>query len=86
MQELVGTKGFTAKLVNNRDTRSALKYFTKCVQRLVRAVEYGKSSEVIDNLSYKNGAVLFRLEFLLDMKGGDEIKFTQSGDYCPVVL
>lgn len=41
VQKLVGTKGLTAKLVNNRDTRAARKYFFKCVQRLIRAVEYG---------------------------------------------
>lgn len=69
VQQLVGTKGLTTKLVNNRKTRSALKHLTKYVRRLVRAVEYGRAEDVKENLTEKNGVVVFRLEGLKDLKG-----------------
>lgn len=69
VQKLVGTKGLTVKLVNNRDTRGALKSFTRVCRQLIRAVEYGRVEQVKGNVSVKDEMVYFRMGALLQLKG-----------------
>lgn len=69
LQTLVAAKGLPSKIMSNRITRTVLKYFTDGVRRMIRAVEYGRSREVNQNISYRNGKVQFRLGYLLELKG-----------------
>lgn len=69
VQSLVGTKWLMSKIVSKRDRRLALKVFTQGVRRKVRAVEYGRGSDVRNDISYKHGKVYFRLGSLLELKG-----------------
>lgn len=77
VQELVGTKRLTSKLLSNRPTRAALKYFTKSVHRLVRSVQYGRGTDVKDMLTRKGGYVHLSLGSLLDVNGVTKSNFHQ---------
>lgn len=69
VQTIVGGKGLPSKLMSNRMARSAMQNFFKSVRRMVRAIEYHRADEVVNNISYKNGLVHFRLGTMLDQKG-----------------
>lgn len=69
VQVLVGTKGLNSKLVDNRATRAALKYFMKALRRLVRAVEYGRGAQVVQDITMCGRRLYIRLGSMLSLKG-----------------
>lgn len=85
VHEIIGAKGLTSKLLNNRVTRNALKFVMQRMRTSIRAVEYGRVTEVIVDLSYKIGSVHFRLGCLLDMKGVTKKNYEEIyGDHSMV--
>lgn len=62
---LIAAKGLKSKILNKRDTRSVLRYFTKGLRRVIRTVEYGRSREAISNFKYKEGKYYFRIGSLM---------------------
>lgn len=75
IQKLVGTKALAVELVNNRNTRGALKSFTRVVRQMIRAVEYGRTEQVKDDISVKYGRVYFRMGALMQLKGVTKKKY-----------
>lgn len=55
--------------MKNRGSRSALKSFTKAVRHSLRAVLYGRASEIIGILSEKNRNVYRRHGSMMGLKG-----------------
>lgn len=75
VETLVGVKGQLSKLLSNRKKRDALKHVITSVHRAIRAVEYGRNSEVLQNLSSVDGTVYFRLGSMLGQKGMSRNKY-----------
>lgn len=69
VHSIKGAKGLTSKLLNNRDTRSALKYMIQGVRGLIKSIEYGRAEAVKHNIAEKNGRVHVRLGFICEIKG-----------------
>lgn len=75
VQILVGSKGLPAKLIRNRQARPFLRYFTKYVRSMIRAVEYGRGEQVNINTTVNDVKVHFCLASLIDMKGVTKEKY-----------
>lgn len=54
--------------MNNRPARSALKYFTKTIRRMIKSVEYGRGEQLLSNFCVHFGTVLVRMGCMLELK------------------
>lgn len=71
--------------MNHLLTKSALKYLTTGVRRFIRAVEYGRVAEVVNEMCWKDGKVWFRLRGLEHGKGKKSNHMHMKKSQCDCV-
>lgn len=80
--KLMGSTGLRSKIVNNRVVRNALKNFTKTISRTIRALEYGRGSEVKINVCRISGETYLRLGSLMGEKSVTKPNYSKMMKVC----